>query len=319
MERSPGHENSGDATASTASYSGTEFPITVTDFAGRTTIVDEPPERVVILSGTALNVWYDAGGSAVATTDRSENIRLSEAHAEQIAQVPELGAPYTVSAEAIVALDPDLVLTMGSPQEELAARLNEMGIETLTVKLRSFEDLRTAYGMFGALNDMADHARQRIETIERDADAITEKWPSTDESVAIVFVTAKSLSVKLDNSIAGDMVAELGVPNVASDLVPSNPGAETAPLDIEYLVAHQPDHILITSMISSNEEARARVQEEFDSTPAWQSLTAVREGRVHHLPQQYFLYNAGPYYADAMQFLCATLAPEVYGEPVMPV
>ena len=51
------------ASASPAiSLSLESFPLTVTDTTGRQVSLERRPERVVFLSGTPLNVWYDAGG-----------------------------------------------------------------------------------------------------------------------------------------------------------------------------------------------------------------------------------------------------------------
>lgn len=71
-------------------------------------------------------------------------------------------------------------------------------------------------------------------------------------------------------------------------------------------------------MIGSNDEAKAKLDEQFASNQAWQAVNAVRNGKVIYLPQQYFLYNAGPYYADVVEYLAACLHPDVYGEPVEP-
>ena len=62
-------------------------------------------------------------------------------------------------------------------------------------------------------------------------------------------------------------------------------------------------------------EAKASLEQQFASNPAWQAVDAVRNGKIVYLPQQYFLYNAGPHYADAARYLAASLRPDVYGSP----
>ena len=137
-------------------------------------------------------------------------------------------------------------------------------------------------------------------------------------SVVILYVMADTVAVKLDNSIAGQMVKDLGLTNIASGATPDNPKSETTPLDIEFIVAQQPDVVLVTSMVGNNELARETLQTQLDRNPAWQAVDAVREGRIAYLPQQYFLFNAGPYYGDALTYLAATIYPDVYGAPVEP-
>lgn len=298
--------------------SDTSFPLTVTDFVGHEETFEAPPERVAILSGTSVNIYYDAGGEAVGITDITGNARVIEEYADEIRQVPELGPPYTINSEALAALDPDLVISMGPPQEALVAQLQDMGIATLTIMLDNLDDVATAYRIFGAINETSEHAEQRVEEIAAQYDEVLDAWPGDESSVVILHVTAQSLTVKLDNSIAGQIASDLGLSNIASGLTPTNPGAETAPLDVEEIVRQQPDHVLVTSMISSNEQARESFTAELERNSAWQAVDAVREDRVIFLPQQYFLYNAGPYYADSVEYLAASLHPEIYGEPVEP-
>lgn len=302
-----------------ASYSGNTFPMTITDFTGNTLTLEEKPERIAILSGTPLNIFYDAGGSAVAMANLSENVRLAAEHADAIRALPQLGMPYNIDAEALVALDPDLVITLAGAQDTLASQLREMGITTFTSTIKSLDDLTMAYEIFGALAGTTAQAEQRIQEITAHTREVIDGWPADEEiSAVMLFVTAQSLSVKLDNSIAGEILSMLGVTNIASDMTPENPGAETTTLDVEAIVAAQPDYVLVTSMIANNDEARAKLEEHFASSSAWQAVDAVREGKVVYLPQQYFLYNAGPYYADSVAYLAASLRPDIFGTPVDP-
>ena len=97
-----------------------------------------------------------------------------------------------------------------------------------------------------------------------------------------------------------------------------DPGHHAPGTNIEFIVARQPDHVLVTSMVGNNDLARQTLQTQLDQNPAWKAIDAIREGRISYLPQQYFLFNAGPYYDDALAYLAATVHPEVFGAPVEP-
>ncbi|AIG63459.1 hypothetical protein CATYP_00735 [Corynebacterium atypicum] len=189
------------------------------------------------------------------------------------------------------------------------------------LKVRSFDDLADTYKAFGVLGGDEQKASEAMQKIEADTLAVAEKIPDSPEaqrSTAVIFYAGGNIALKLENSIVGQMLHVLGVKNIATGLTPANPGSETAPLDIEAIIAKQPDSVLITSMSSSNEEAKDAVTKEFSSNNGWKAIDAVRENKVSFLPQQYFLYNAGPYYADALKYLSATIYPETFGEPVEP-
>lgn len=298
--------------------SGTSYPLTITDFDGRTITLDKKPERIAVISGTPLNIFYDVGGTAVCGPDITENIRLVDTHAATIKALPSVGRSFAINMEALVAQRPDLVIAMGGAQRAQLPRIRELGIETMAVRVRTFAELATTYQLFGAINGTTDLARARMNQIIGQRDEVLAKWPDKPKSVVILYVTAQSLTVKLDSSIAGDMVKTLKIHNIASGLVPDNPGSETTPLDIEEIVRQQPDYVLVTSMISSNAQAKETIDTEFKRNSAWQAVDAVREQRVIYLPQQYFLFNAGPYYGDALRYLAASIYPDIYGAPVEP-
>ncbi len=294
--------------------SGDGYPLTVTDALGYETTIETAPQKVAVLSGTPMNIWYDLGGKSICTSDVSANIRLTEGYEEEICALPTVGQVYALNTEAVVEQRPDLIIAQLGTQNTVAASLRDMGFDVIITHIRSLKDVMDTYRAFGKILEQNELAEQRISELAAGRDAVVEQLPDTQPSVVILYVTSKSLAVKLDNSIAGDIAAILELDNIASNLPPDTIGSETTPLDIEYIVEQDPDYVLVTTMISSNEEARATVEEQFASNPAWSSVEAISEGRVIYLPQQYFLYNAGPYYVDAITYMAKGIYPEIYGE-----
>lgn len=301
---------------SKASLSGASFPFTVTDWYGHEVTFTQKPKRVVLTTGSAFNLWYEVGGEAVGTTNRSENIRLLPEVAAAMDPLPILGPSYSIDQEKLLSLNPDLVVCMGPPQDRLADNLRKMGINAINMTLRTKDDVLMAYEIFGAINGNHAKAVEKAKRVNADTQAVIDKFPKDKAiKIAIVHVTAQALTVKLDSSIAGDMAKSLGLQNVATGRTPNAPGSEHSPMDIEFLAKNQPDIILVTSMMANNDEARAKLESNFNNNSAWQAIDAVREGRIRYLPQQYFLFNAGPYYPDALEYLAASVRPDVYGEP----
>ena len=293
---------------------GDDYPLTVRDYLNYETTIDTKPEKTAVLSGTPLNIWYDLGGKSICTSDVSDNIRLTEGYEDEIKSLPQIGPVYSIDMEAVIAEEPDLIISQVGTQSTQGAKLREMGYNVIQTHIRGFSDVVDTYRAFGKLLGQDELAEQRIAELENGKKEITDKLPDDDISVVILYVTSKSLAVKLDNSIAGDIAQILELDNIASGLAPDTVGSETTPLDIEYIVEKNPDYVLVTTMISSNEEAKKTVEEQFASNPAWSSVNAINEGKVIYLPQQYYLYNAGPYYVDAIKYMAQSIYPEIYGE-----
>ncbi|MGM9605888.1 MAG: ABC transporter substrate-binding protein [Oscillospiraceae bacterium] len=290
------------------------YPLTVLDYFDYETTLETQPERVAVLSGTALNIWYDLGGKSVCTSELSGNLKLHEEYADEIRGLPVVGAVYSLNLEAVIAQDADLIITQAGVQTDATKTLREMDTPVISVLPRTFDDLIETYRVFGRILEKEELAEEKIKALTEERQSYIDQAPAEGKRVVILYLTSNSLSVKLNSSIAGDIATSLGIHNIASDLPPDTIGSENTPLDIEYLVEQDPDLVLVTSMIGSNDLAVETMEKQFAENQAWQSINAVAEGRVFYLPQEYYLYNAGPYYNEAVRYMACTVYPEIYGE-----
>lgn len=293
---------------------GTSYPLLIRDFLEVETKLEEKPKNVAVISGTPLNIWYDLGGKSICTADVSDNVKLIPEHEEEIKNLPAIGPVYSIDMEAVVSHKPDMVIAQVGTQSTQAKKLREMGFDVITTHVRGYHDVISTYKAFGKILENEELAETRIQKLETKKNEIVSKLPDESKSTVILYITSRTLAVKLDNSIAGDIANILELENIASDLPPDTIGSETTPLDIEYIVSKNPDYVLVTSMIGSNELAIESIKEEFGTNPVWKGVKAVQEGRVVHLPQEYFLYNAGPYYDEAIEYMAKSIYPEIYGE-----
>jgi len=296
------------------SVKGDDYPLIVSDFLKTETIIEKQFENPAVLSGTPLNIWYDLGGKSVCSSDVSDNIKLVEECEEEIRNLYQIGPVYNIDMESVIAAKPDLIIGQVGTQSTQCKKLRDMGFDVVLTHIRGFSDVLDTYRAFGKLLDKSELAEEKIKALVDKKEEIVKKVPEDDLSVVILYVTSRSLSVKLDNSIAGDVANILKLDNIASDLPPETIGSESTPLDIEYIVEKNPDYVLVTSMISSNEEARQTMNKEFSENPAWKGVKAIEEGRVIYLPQQYFLYNAGPYYDQAIEYIARGIYPQIFGK-----
>ncbi len=293
---------------------GESYPLTIKDSTGHETVLEKKPERAAVLSGTPLNIWYDLGGKSICTSNISENVKVIAEHKDEIMSIPSVGAVYSVDMEMVIAQKPDLIIAQAGTQGSQAAKLREMGFKVIVTSIKSYEDVLASYKAFGKIVGAEEAAEKRISQLEQKREEMVSKLPDKETTGVILYVTSKALAVKLDNSIAGDVSKILGIKNIASDLPADTIGSETTPLDIEYIVEKNPDYVFVTSMISNNEAAKKAIEEQFASSPAWKGVKAVAEGRIIYLPQEYFLFNSGPYYGEAIEYVARSVYPEIYGK-----
>ena len=286
------------------SVEGTSYPLTVKDSLS--------PQLILPVHCPPLNIWYDLGGKSICTSDVSNNVKLIPEYEDEIKSLPSIGPVYSIDMESVISHQPDLIIAQVGTQSTQAKKFRDMGFDVITTHIRGYDDVISTYRAFGKILENEKLAESKIDELERKKEEIVAKLPNEKKSVVILYITSKTIAVKLDNSIAGDVANILKLDNIASDLPADTIGSETTPLDIEYIVEKDPDYVLVTSMIGSNELAKKLIEEEFANNPAWKGVTAIQKGRVAHLPQEYFLYNAGPYYDEAIEYMAEIIYPEIY-------
>ena len=275
---------------------------TVTDDNGRTVTFDKKPERIVVTSASFLDPLYAVGGSVVGRPDSKSKIP------DAAKEVTSIGRVYQIDAEKIIALTPDLVILNKGMNEKLVETLAANNIKTLVIDMKSYDDVKREIGTFAALTGEKAKGEELVRKMDADIEAVRTSIPQEKKRVAIIHSTGQGLSVQLDGSIAGNIANILGWENTAAGMPALDKNPDAAPYSMETLVAQTPDIIFVTSM-GEEAEIRASMEAMFAESPAWQSVGAIRDGRVYYLPQELFLFSPGIEYPKAVQYMARLVYP----------
>ena len=275
---------------------------TVTDDNGRTVTFDKKPERIVVTSASFLDPLYAVGGSVVGRPDSKSKIP------DAAKKVTSIGRVYQIDAEKIIALTPDLVILNKGMNEKLIETLAANNIKTLVLDMKSYEDVKREIGIFAALTGEKAKGEDLVRKMDADIEAVRTSIPQEKKRVAIIHSTGQGLSVQLEGSIAGNIANILGWENTAAGMPALDKNPDAAPYSMETLVAQNPDIIFVTSM-GEEAEIRASMEAMFAESPAWQSVGAIRDGRVYYLPQELFLFSPGIDYPKAVQYMARLVYP----------
>ena len=275
---------------------------TITDDNGRTVSFDKKPERIVVTSASFLEPLYAVGGEVVGRPDSKSKIP------EAAKSVTNIGRVYQIDAEKVLALTPDLVILNRGMNEKLVETLAANHIKTLVIEMKSYEDVKREIGTFATLTGETAKGDELIRKMDADIEAVRTSIPQEKKRVAIIHSTGQGLSVQLDGSIAGNIANILGWENTAAGMPALDKNPDAAPYSMETLVAQNPDIIFVTSM-GEEVEIRASMEAMFAESPAWQSVSAVRDGRVYYLPQEMFLFSPGIEYPAAVKYMARLVYP----------
>lgn len=274
---------------------------TFTDSMGNTVELEQPPKRVAALLGSYAETWLLAGGEVVAVTQ--------DAYDERGLELPEdtvnLGANQQPDLEALFAAEPDLVLLTPDLDGQMALRdsLEAAKIPAAWFKVETFDDYLTMLKICTDLTGRSDLYQKNGLDIQRDIDAAIASVPE-GEAPTVLLLRAYSSGVRAKNSdnIAGAILKDLGAANIAD----SDSGL-LEDLQMESILAADPEFIFVTTMGASQEAALKSLDELLHSDPAWQTLTAVKEGRVEMLPKDLFHYKPNARWGESYQMLAGLM------------
>jgi len=260
---------------------------TFTDDLGREVTVASV-ERVAALTGSFADIWCLAGGgdtlvAAAHDSWTSFDLRLGE-------DVTDLGGIKEPNLERLLAAEPDLVLASSNTaaQAELAEAFEQMGLTTAYFNVTNVEEylrmLKVCTDLTGAEENYRLYGLDLLDQVERARDRVDGSAPT------VLYVRATGSSCKVKNSrdtVLGEMLADLGCVNLAD----STSGL-LEDLSLEVILQEDPDHIFLVLQGAEPAAAQDLLNRTLLSNPAWQSLTAVREGRCHVMDHR--LYNLKP-------------------------
>ena len=285
--------SAGGASAAATAPADSGAACTFTDDLGREVTLEAAPRRVAALTGSYADIWCTAGGRDTLVASASDawtdfDLGLGE-------EVANIGGAMGVSVEELLAAAPDLVLAstnIPSNQEMLPA-LEAAGVDVAFFSVDTFEAylrmLEVCTGLTGSPEAYQTYGEAVAEEIEADqaraATALEEQGPEK-----VLYIRAAASVVKPKGSsgtVLGEMLADLGCINIADQ-----DQSLLEDLSMEAILAADPDKILIVLQGADPEPAKAQLEGEVLSNPAWQQLTAVREGRVYYMDKD--LYHLKP-------------------------
>ena len=277
----------------------------VQDDLGRDVNLEKKPERIVVTSASFLEPLHEVGGDVVGRPDSKTKM---PDYAKDKASV---GKVYQIDVEKVLSCEPDLVIINKGMNEKLVETLEASGIKTLVVDMKSYEDVKREVALFAQLTGEKEKGEALISSMDKKIQAVKEKIPQEKRRVAVIHSTNQGLTVQLSSSIAGSVAEMLGWENVAGDMTPLEKDPDSAPYSLETMVEKNPELLFVTSM-GKLEEIKASMDATMAENPAWQSVEAVRQGKVFYLPQDLFLLSPGLHYPEAVEMMARLVYPEAF-------
>lgn len=286
------------------------YPLTIKDDCDRTVELKEKPKRIAVLSGTFMGIHYATGGTAIARSDAKGGSPMPE----EAKNIEVVGQVYNIDMEKLMATKPDFIIGQVGMHDKFIKNFEAAKIPCIMLKMKTYEDVIDKINLLGQINDNVEKSKELLKSMEDKKNGIVNKLPKKDTKVAILYVSSKDVALKAESSIAGNVASILKLKNLTAGIKSEKMGEENIPFSMEKIVENDPDVILVTTMVSSKEEAEKKVKKDLENNPAWNGLRAVKEKKVYYLPQEMFLYNRGEKFADSIEYMAKVVYPDVYGK-----
>lgn len=259
--------------------------IEVIDDAGRAVAVAGPVERIVSLvpSVTETLLAIGAGDRLVARTRYDD--------APELQSLPSVGGGLDPSVEAVVSLDPDLVVTWNAGQGRLAGRLRAAGVPVYLAEIQDTTAIHQTIRRFGVLTGRAAAADSLSGALRDTLAAIEAAFDPDDPPTVFYWMAGDPPRTAGEATFIGEAIAIAGGRVAFPELDALWPA-----VSLEAVVERDPD-VIVVPVGDGLPDATA-----LEDRPGWRELSAVRAGRIVEIPADLFA-RPGPRLGEATRAL----------------
>lgn len=263
------------------------------DGLGNDFTVKGTPKRIASLSPALTETVF-----ALGLGDKMVGVSTYCNRPAEALDVEKIGDAFSINFETLVAVKPDLVLIAGTKDfktqaeqdmDRLGLPVYASGPQTVAEVLSDIENLAKVLGAPKAGKDLA-------EDLQAEMDVVTASYAADSGSKPKVFVAVDpDLWTVGPTSFVSDVIEVAGGENVLQD-VPD----QYLQISMEDLLTRDPDVILVAI---PEDQARPLF-----ALPAWDSLRAVREGRVSFVDSD-LISRPGPGVVEGIKEVAAAIRP----------
>ena len=288
----------------------TDEAVMFTDSVGEERVILKNPGKVVSLHPSLTTLWYECGGEVSGCIGSTSAVEL---YTEFIGRDITLDSGMTVASESaaaknwdiesIIAMRPSLILcsTAMSGYDTVKGPAEAAGIPVIAADYDDFADYFMWSKVFSELLGNPEHWEETALGVLDEVMNIAASVPEENPDVLAIFADSGSLQANTSNTVLGEMIALLGGNNIADR---QNSASQRTEINLEAVYAADPDVILVQCH-REKEVSRETVEKTWGGNPVWQSLTAVKEGRVYYLEKSLFHSKPNARFAEAYSILFA--------------
>jgi iron complex transport system substrate-binding protein len=274
-------------------------PQTIRDRLGREIVISKVPERIVSLSPSTTELLFALGlGSKIVGATKH-----CDYPAEALA-IPRVGSGTLegISREAILDVQPDLILCKWDNHQPLVETFEKLGIPIVGLGPERLEELFDEARLLGRITGQNEQADRLVDSMKSKLAMLLQRVESiNDDKQLRVFyeVWDKPLMTAGPQSFIGELLQLARCKNIFDDVTLRYPK-----VSMEALIDRDPEVILCPTTHGRPVEIPGVLQR-----AGWESISAIRSKRVYLIDGDQ-VSRCGPRLLDALSQMMDAVYPE---------
>ena len=272
-------------------YSKESATFCVQDDLGKEVCLKQAANRIIALSPGATELLFAAGAG-----DRVMAVVNYSDYPPAALELPLIGSHTRVDMEALIALNPDLVVTWvtGNPPAQVEL-LQELGVPTFAIEPRTFEGVSSVIERLSTLAGTEPEGYAEAERFRVGIAALTQQYAGVEPIPVFYQVWEKPLMTVNNEHLIGKVLKLCGGVNVFGDMQRLIPR-----ISAEVVLQADPYAILTGSVDGVSDD-------QLDEWKKYAGLTAVEKNNLFFVPASP-ISRPTPRLLDAIQTVCGKLA-----------
>lgn len=289
--KSPAKQTSGEDISNGA------YPISVKDDTGQKVVIKKEVMKIVSLSPSNTEILF-----ALGLDDKIVGVDDFSDYPKEALDKEKVGGFSKPNIEKIVALDPDLVLSVASMQADAVTELKRLKINVFALESQNIADIVSAIEKVGKITGSDSEAKRVADKITAKIEEVqsrTKDIKKSERPKVFFELYNDPLMSAGSATFIGDMISIAGGRNIAA------PSKEAYPqFSLETLVNEDPQVYLAASGSMTDPG-------DLINRPGWESLTAVKDGKVFVLDEN-LINRPGPRVVEGLEQVAKSIHPEIF-------
>ena len=271
-------------------------PVTVRDALDRVVTLSAPPQRIVPIFASNTEIIASLGLS-----NRIVGIEAYTRYPPEVLDRPLVGGRLGFSVDALVALQPDLVVVTPSRQAAnlLIDPMQRLGVPIIVLLTRSVDEILDNIRLMGTVAGVPLHGEEVAQRFKARLEHVAERV-APEKAPSTVMITGRLgnglMLVAREGTYTGDAIVRAGGRFALAGT------AVIAQVSPEAILNADPDVLM---WAGSDKDLKSLIAQ-----PGWADLRAVKSGRAYAVNRTQLLIP-GPRTIDGIEHLASLLHPVV--------